>query len=240
MLEHVYVDLEQGGKLTRGMLRQNLPFHINLTLEGIVSQEFARLAETARRTGARFGVEVSLMEAASDPAMMAYARRLLDMAEFPLIIDCLDHVALTFTHPAVLQPALLKLTWSPRLCDGAPRVQAAIEAAIERIGPDRLVLQHVESEAALVWGQAHGIKRFQGFFLDSIQAAARIGVCHSARACTLRQCTTRAASFSPAMRVGCGNPGLLDLGPPVIAANPAGTAGAAPSTGRQHALHPST
>jgi hypothetical protein len=213
MLAHLYEDLEHGGKLTRGALRQNLPLHLNLTLEGIVSPEFARLVESARRIGARFGVEVSLMEATADDGMMAYARRLLDMAGIPLIVDGLDYVGLTMTHPAGLSPAFVKLTWSPRLAEAAPPARAAVEAAIKRIGAERLVLQHAESEAALLWGQAHGISRYQGFFLDAVQGAARISGCHSARACTLRQCITRAASLNPAVRVGCGNPGLLDMAP---------------------------
>jgi hypothetical protein len=202
-----------------------------------VSPEFARLADAARRTGAKFGVEVSMMEAAADPALMDYARRLLDMAGFLLVVDELDHEALTMTHPAGLQPALVKLTWSPRLAVARPSVKAAIETALAHIGPERLVLQHAESEAALLWGQAHGIMRFQGYYLDAVQAAARIAGCHSARACTLRQCITRAASLSPHVRVGCGNPGLLDMAPDFRAAETAATAPHAPSP---HAVHRAT
>jgi len=213
MLEHMHADLEQSGKITRGAVRQNLRLHLNLTPEGIVSTAFARLADAAQRVGARFGVEVSLMEATADPQLMDYARRLLDMAGFPLIVDGLDHVALTISHPAGLRPALVKLTWSPLLADPAPDVRRAIDAAIARIGPERLVLHRAEGEDALVWGQARGIMRFQGYFLDAVQAAGRIATCHSARACTLRQCIARAGALSPAIRMGCGNPGLLDMAP---------------------------
>ena len=213
MLQLLLEDLRDGGKITRGTLRQNLPLHLNLTLETIVSAEFARLAERAGRHNARFGVEVCLMEAGSDPAMMAYARRLLDMAGITLTLDGVDHVALTMTHPESLTPSFVKLIWSPRLADENPLAKHAIEAAIARIGPDRLVLQRADSEAALAWGQKHGILRYQGYFLDAIQAASRISGCHSARACTLRQCTTRAGSLRDAVRVGCGNPGLLDMAP---------------------------
>jgi hypothetical protein len=229
MLAHLHEDLEHGGKLTRGALRQNLPLHLNLTLEGIVSPDFARLVESARRVGARFGVEVSLMEATAEDGMMAYARRLLDMAGFSLVVDGLDYVGLTMTHPGGLNPAYIKLAWSPRLAEAAPPARAAMEAAIKRIGPERLILHQAESEAALVWGQAHGISRYQGFFLDAVQGAARISGCHSARACTLRQCVTRAATLNPAQRVGCGNPGLLDMAPDYRGnQNPPATPAAAP------------
>jgi hypothetical protein len=135
MLQHLLDDLRDGGKITRGTLRQNLPLHLNLTLETIVSAEFARLAEHAGRHNARFGVEISIMEAASDPAMTAYASRLLDMAGITLTVDGVDHVALPITRPEALAPAFVKLIWSPRLADENPLAKQAIETAIARIGP---------------------------------------------------------------------------------------------------------
>jgi len=211
MLTHVRDDLLAGGKLTRPALLGRLPIHLNITLEGIVSPEFSRLAQAAERRGARFGIEISLMEAASDLGLLAYARQMLHAAGFALILDGLDHTALTMTHPAGLQPDLVKLMWSPRLADATAPMRATIAACIRRIGADRIVMQRADSEQAVIWGQAHGISRYQGFFLDAVQAARRIAVCHSARTCTLRQCTARSSTLNPGIRTGCGNPGLLDM-----------------------------
>jgi hypothetical protein len=216
MLEHVQADLESNGRLTRPAVRLNLPINLNMTLESIVSPAFARLMQTAHRHNLRVGIEVSLMEAGGDPSLMDYARMLLARAGFLFLLDGLDHTALAMTYPAGLQPDFVKLIWSPRLTDSPPDMQSAIDAAIERLGPDRIVLQRAEGEEALVWGQARGISRYQGFFLDSVLAAARIAGCHSARACSLRQCTGRASTLNPAVRAGCGNPALLDM-PPALA-----------------------
>lgn len=216
MLEHVQADLDANGRLTRPAVRLNLPINLNMTLESIVSPAFARLMQTAQRHQVRIGIEVSLMEAGADPALMEYARVQLTRAGFLLLLDGVDHIALAMTYPAGLRPDFVKLTWSPRLTDSPPDTLAAIDGAIERLGPDRIVLQRAEGEEALIWGQARGITRYQGFFLDAVQAASRIAVCHSARACSLRQCTTRAGTLNPAMRSGCGNPALLDM-PPAIA-----------------------
>lgn len=213
MLEFLHEDMEAGGKFTRPAIKQGLPIHLNLTLEHLVSPGFARLSQAARRLGAKFGIEISLMEAVADPELFEYARHLLDMAGFSLVIDGLDHSGLLLTHPGGLRPALVKLTWSPRLADAPPAQAAAMDAAIKRIGASRLLLARAETEEALVWGQSRGITRFQGYFLDAVQAAARIGICHSARACSLRQCMSRAGTFSPAGRAGCGNPALLDTTP---------------------------
>ncbi len=216
MLEHVQADLEAHGRLTRPAVRLKLPINLNMTLESIVSPAFARLMQTAQRHDIRVGIEVSLMEAGADPALMDYARMLLARAGFLLLLDGLDHIGLAMTYPAGLQPDFVKLIWSPRLTDSPPDMLAAIEAAIQRLGPDRIVLQRAEGEEALVWGQARGISRYQGFFFDAVQAASRITGCHSARACSLRQCTVRAGTLNPAVRAGCGNPALLDM-PPALA-----------------------
>lgn len=229
MLEVLQADVESAGPLTRATLRQSLPLHLNLTLEGIVSPAFARLVQSARRSGARFGVEISMLEAVSDLPLVGYARTLLDLAGFPLILDGLDQASIVMTHPAGLSPALIKLAWSPRLADAPPPLQAAVDAAISRIGPERIVLARAEAEDALVWGQSRGIARYQGFYLDAVQAAGRIAICPAARACNLRQCMARAGTLAQTVRGACGNPGLLDTTPV-----PPGAPGA---IGASHAPH---
>ena len=133
MLQLLQADLQAGGRLTRPTLRQGLPLHLNLTLESIISPAFARLSQTARQNGARFGIEISLMEAVSDMKLLEYARSLLDLAGFPLVLDGLDETSLVLVHAAVLRPDLIKLTWSPRLADAPPLAKEAIDAAIARL-----------------------------------------------------------------------------------------------------------
>jgi hypothetical protein len=230
MLQLLQADLQAGGRLTRPTLRQGLPLHLNLTLESIISPAFARLSQTARQTGARFGIEISLMEAVSDMRLLEYAHSLLDLAGFPMVLDGLDETSLVMIHSAALRPDLIKLTWSPRLADSPPPAKGAIDAAIARLTPARIILARAETEDALVWGQSRLITRYQGFYLDAVRAAGRIAVCHSARACTLRQCMARAGTLNAHLRGACGNPGLLDITPgqpPISAANSSGAADAA-------------
>jgi len=213
MLQLLLADLQAGGRLTRPTVRQDLPLHLNLTLESIISPAFARLSQAARHSGTRFGIEVSLMEAVSDMPLLEYVHSLLDLAGFPLVLDGMDETSLVLIHAGTLRPDLIKLSWSPRLADSPPPVTEAIDAAIARITPARIILARAEAEDALVWGQSRGITRYQGFYLDAVRAAGRIAVCHSARACTLRQCMARAGTLNTAIRGACGNPGLLDITP---------------------------
>ena len=229
VLALVEEDLRAAGTLTRAALLLDIPMHLNLSPEAIVSPGFARLAEAAGLAGARFAVEMSAMDAAADPKLTAFALKLLLLAGFDLVLDGIDHAGLAMIDAVRLAPQLLKLTWSSRLADGPRSLLGPIEAAIAAIGPERIVLHEADGEAALKWGQSQGITRYQGPFIDAVQAAARIAICHSARTCTLRQCTGRAHALSPGPRSGCGNLGLLDLSgqslrSPVIRSNAVGAA----------------
>jgi hypothetical protein len=211
ILGTLLADLQEAGPLTRPALLLGLPIHLNLSPASIVSAEFARLAQLAAARGARFGIGLAAPDIAADPSLTAFACALLRQAGFPLILGRIDHAGLTMLRPQTLAPAFVKLVWSPRMEDGSPSLLAPLDAAIDAIGPSRIVLQDSDGEAALLWGQSRGITAFQGPYMDAVQAASRIAICPVARACTLRQCTNRALSLHLPSRMGCGNPGLLDM-----------------------------
>jgi hypothetical protein len=221
VLTHLAEDLRAQGTLTRPALLLGIPLHLNLSPEAIVSPGFARLAQLAQARGARFAVEMMAMDAAADPALTVFARALLAQVGFALVLDGIDHAGLTMIDTAALAPHLVKLTWSSRLADGPRSLLGPIDAAIAAIDPARMVLAEADGEAALAWAESRGITRFQGPYIDAVEAASRIAICHSARACTLRQCTGRAQSLNPGPRAGCGNPGLLDMPIQTVAAQAA-------------------
>jgi len=214
-------DLQTGGKLTRAARAEQLPIHFSLTLAGVVSPEFARFTRAAITSGTRFGIKITLMDALKDLELTAYATDLLRLARCDLVLEEVDYAALELTRLLSLQPDLVRLNWLPRLEAAGESERAAIAAALVELGVERVVLVHADSERALIWGQAQGIQRFQGIMIDTVQAAARMAVCDCARACTLRQCATRAGVFTATGRAGCGNPALLDTNPTVPAQSPA-------------------
>ncbi len=211
LLAHVTEDLRVGGTLSRPALLLGVPMHLNLSPEAIVSPGFARLAQMAQARGARFAIEMSAMDAVADPPLTLFARDLLSQLDFGLVLGGIDHAGLAMIDTAALAPALVKLAWSSRMADGPRALLAPLDTALAAIGPARVVLHEADGEAALLWAQARGITRFQGPYIDAVQAASRIAICHSARACTLRQCTGRAQMLAPGPRTACGNPGLLDM-----------------------------
>ena len=186
------------------------PLHINLTLPVILSDAFARFARLCRDSAAPLGVEVTLVEACDDAAAFGRARRALAESGLTLVLDGVSHLALVLARPCALRPDLVKLDWSPRLGALAGEEQQQVAATLDRLGAHRVVLHRAETEAALRWGMANGIRRFQGRHVDAMLAGARMAACPRAAGCTLRQCGERAAATGPAGRAGCGAVGLLD------------------------------
>lgn len=221
MLETVRSHLGTGGPLD---VSGGVPPHLNLTVGGVLSDSFARFAaacrEGERRPGGahgpggahRPGVEISMIEACVDGAAFARARTALAEAGMAFVLDGVSHLALMRTRPAALGPDLLKLDWSPRMADLAPADRAALAAAVAACGAERIVLHRAETEAALRWGLAHGIRRFQGRHVDAMLGASRILECPMSGGCSLAQCIGREAAVTVPGRAGCGNPILLDSG----------------------------
>ncbi len=206
-----------------------IKLHINLGVPAILSEMFARLAITCARRGLRIGVEINLMDAMIDPEAFARARRVLVEHRMDLVLDGVSHAAMMLSKPWKVQPDLLKLEWSPRILDLPERDAAMLQAAITQADPARVVLQRAETEAALRWGVARGIRRFQGRHVDAMLGASRLVACAHAGACTLRQCVDRAAGTGAFARAGCRNQSLLRRAAPAPASQAGTGMGTRPS-----------
>ncbi len=184
--------------------------HLNLTLHAILSPAFLRLAESVRGAAAQIGVEIAMVEAYADPLAFAAASMVLGAHGFTVVLDAVSHAALLMARPEALHPDLVKLDWNPRMAALDTHEQNRLAAAIQRLGPNRIVLHRAEAEDAVAWGMAQGLTRFQGRHVDAILAASRMNACAYAVGCTLRQCAERGGATGTAGRSGCRNTALLD------------------------------
>ena len=212
MLAALLADVPTGGPLSRGLAGAAL--HINVSLSGILSDQFAAFAEACRESGARdvqIAIEVPFVEVFGDTKAFVLARERLRQAGLRLVLDGVTHQALLISNPAALDADYVKLNWSPAMAQGG----AALRKAVARAGADRVVLHRAESEAALSWGLRHGIMRFQGRYLDQMLGAERMRSCSKATGCELKQCVGRAATIAVMERAMCGNHRLLDASMPV-------------------------
>ncbi len=199
------------------LLTTHLPdaaLHLNLTPPGILSDEFAGVAAACQDLidgGLRLAIEIPFVEMFTNPHAFLLARERLRLARMHFVLDGLDHHALALSMLSTLQPHWIKLAWSPLMA----ATSLGLRDAIDRVGADRLVLTEAHTEAAIGWGIGHGIACFQGRYVDMMLAAERLDACPHAAGCTLRQCSDRASATTPAGRLGCANPALLDMAAPV-------------------------
>lgn len=215
-------DLRLQGRLCRSARGGGLPVHVALGLDAILTPGFSRLVRLAREAGAGFCIQIPMMQAILGIDQLAPARKLLEAAGFELAIGPVDAAQLGIAAPDRLEPHIVRLAWSQHLADLVADKQSHAARNFAAIAPSRIILQDVESDQAVAWGQANGITRFQGRYLDMVQAATRMAACFAAVNCTMRQCTDRAATLSNAGRSGCLNKALLDT--PSLADAPGQTA----------------
>ena len=211
MLEAVVDDLRRAAPLLAGARRGRPMLHLDLGVEAVLSPLFGMVVDAARNAGSRVAVEIPLLEACADADAFVRARERIHAAGAGLVLDDVSHHAMLLTKPAILQPELLKLDWSPQV----PLAGDALDAAIAAFGPARIVLHRADAEDAIRWGIARGIRRFQGRHVDSILAAGRLPACPEAAPCTLRKCAERETAATAAGRAGCGNLELLDAAMPL-------------------------
>jgi EAL domain-containing protein (putative c-di-GMP-specific phosphodiesterase class I) len=222
MLQVLRLDRGSATPLDIGV-NADIALHLNLSLPGVLSNAFAVFAEDCRAAGRSLGIEISLVEAVADPPAFARAAARLRRLGARLVLDGVSHLALALSRPALLGADLIKLAWSSRITELPPDDQEALGTGLRDAEPARIVLQRAETEAAVRWGLANGIRLFQGRYVDQMQAVRRMVACPKAAACTLRQCVERAIATGGAGRASCANLPLLDAALP-----PPGTAPATP------------
>jgi hypothetical protein len=203
-------DLIADGPLLHSATHYRLPVMCELGSRSIVSPAFANFARLAAASGVLLWILVAFPVAGADLNLFAHARSVLKLANARLLLNRFEAAALSLVRPSCLQADMIVLEWQSSLPFAMPDRRRLNDWAGAHT---RIVLAGVESEAALAWGQTVGIGLFQGVFLDQIQAATRMQGCHSATACTLGQCRTRAAALTMPGRAGCANPALLSSGP---------------------------
>ena len=206
MLAATAADLAYDRPLLAGLKGSAVVLHVNMSLEAVFSSSFDILAEAAHLSSTHVAVEIAILEAFADPDAFSKARARLKEAKFALVLDDVSEHALLVTKPMAFGFDWLKLEWNRQLLQSGHKLAAAMKA----IDPERIILQQADTEEAVRWGLAHGLRRFQGRHADAILAAGRLATCHSAKDCTLRKCIEREGGATPASRLGCLNTALLD------------------------------
>lgn len=156
--------------LARDRARDPRPFAVDLHTGTVLDDGAAALLHAIPvEARGRLTAELACWEVGLSPARFAAtAERLTDLG----VAVAVDHVplpALSVLALGGVEPAYVKALWAPR----QPDAGELLAAAVQRFGPERLVLWRCDEPAALETGRAAGVTLFQGRAAD---AAARSGL----------------------------------------------------------------
>ena len=101
------------------------------------------------------------------------AREFLHKRGYRFCLDATTHMSLPLIDRAALGFDLVKLLWNSEVADqcSGPRGRT-LRSAVEKVGFERLILAHCDSEQALEVGESLGITLYQGFLLDEMLASS--------------------------------------------------------------------
>ncbi|AMW34366.1 EAL domain-containing protein [Haematospirillum jordaniae] len=182
---------------------------LNLNLESLDSKEY----DVLRRSmdpDRHIVVEVQVIDVFTNLDRWLSAK--------PMLRETGDFLALDGLTPSMggvmdlerLDPDFVKVIWSPEMAAPEhPTAVSDIRSIVNALGGDRVILSRCDSQVAVTWGIEHGIRSFQGRFIDAVHGAMTMRSCPAAAQCTLKECATRRSAVDMKMRTTCPNiPGL--------------------------------
>lgn len=192
---------------TEGLARPRA-VSVNLNLESIDTPAFRALRATLGDR--RVVVEVQVIDVFTNLGLYHRQRDALRAEGGSLLIDGLSPAMLTAMDLKLLDPDFVKVLWFADLAASRhPRDSEALTTMIDDLGAERVILSRCDGEAAVAWGLDHGIRTFQGRFMDAMLAAVTLQKCPQAALCTRAQCSERRSFMSGKRRRECPHlPGL--------------------------------
>jgi hypothetical protein len=156
--------------LANGVKHAEGPISINLRLPTLFSSEFLKFDDTfSKNHSDSIVIELQLVDIFAELGGYLFIQQFLRDRGYLVCIDGLHHLHLPLIDRERLGADVVKVIWSPDLLDAVNEGQLAqFKAAIDRTGVEQVVLCRCDSAEAVRWGQAVGIRLFQGHYVDSL------------------------------------------------------------------------
>lgn len=158
--------------LVQDRSRHDEPFAVNLRVATVLDPGFPDLiGRLAAREHDTLIVELSEQDRAADSQAFAAAVRELDRLGIHIAFHAGSWASLRALVAAVAEPAgrfvrrvdLLKVRWDATDLDLTAAEIQALAALVRDVGPERVVLERAETEAAIEFAQRIGVRLMQGF-----------------------------------------------------------------------------
>ena len=145
------------------------PISMNLNISTVLGREFQHFHQKASGFSEKVVVELHLIDVFADMGAFSTARDMLQEYGYRVLIDGLSPLSLQFFDPALLEADLVKITWGPEFKNDESEARLEdMRVVVKNVGKDNVILGRVDSEDAVMWALALGVRRFQGFYIDTI------------------------------------------------------------------------
>lgn len=154
--------------------RMREAFSLNLNIETLTSEKFLTFDAThCNERNQSVLVELQMIDVLANLPELQRARPFLKDRRYRLCLDGLNHKTfLTIRSPRDLGFDFLKLHWTQEMGDlYRAKKLGDLQAAIQKVGPERVILAHCDSEEAVETGMAVGLMLFQGYHIDVLKSA---------------------------------------------------------------------
>ncbi|MGB1025356.1 MAG: hypothetical protein ACPGYL_02265 [Rhodospirillaceae bacterium] len=143
---------------------------VNINIATMLAGGVHGLAELGATYGKAVIMEVRLEDVVTDPTAFLVARSVAARFGCSVLLDAVNAGLVTRVDRERMGVDFIKLLWSKDLqaALSADKSGERVRAAIASIGPERIILGHVDDAQAIAAGQAMGIGLFQGFHIDAI------------------------------------------------------------------------
>lgn len=205
------LDLKMLATLTQLKLHHRPPvISVNMNISSLSDRRFKAFLDSLAPEQSVI-VEVEAVDAFCNLSAFARAREMLWAGGHKVLLDRLTPMTFELMDLSLFKTDYLKINWSPDLGDSRrAKATDTIHATITASGPERFVLSHCDSEAAVKWGMQLGIPWFQGRFIDAMLGAMTMATCKDSAACTLAQCINRRSAIAGPLRAECTNHPQVD------------------------------
>ena len=152
--------------------REPTPTCINLNVSTLLAPEFLAFDKALRQKTHKVVVfELQSMDVFGDIGAFMFARDFVRERGYRLTLDGLSHLSFPLIDRAGLGFDFQKIYWSPDIVNEMqPERRAAFREAIQRTGPNRVILCRCGSADAIAFGHEVGITLFQGSYVDRLMA----------------------------------------------------------------------
>ena len=210
------LDVSVMGALRKaGLTAPPVAYSLNLNMSSTETPQFKEFVNAVKGTSGVY-VEFQLQDILNDLNQFFRIRDDLRSKQISTVLDGMNSLSLQFVDAELYDTDFVKVNWSGDISTDIQTVE--LQQALGPVGFDRVILARCDNEDAIAWGLDHGIRLYQGRFLDRLVAAVTMVQCPKAAACTLDQCTQRHGVIAGRPRKECGDNDMLDHFPPLHAA----------------------